>query len=106
MGILAGLFGGGTPDAAPFMQRLTGDLGSEGGLLQKMGMGKFADQPAQQQDQQGGLMELLSQMSQQNKAGSQPLQPMQGPDRNWNNSGIQSGGLAQIMTNFLNQNRR
>ncbi|CAN7494015.1 hypothetical protein LJR231_003458 [Phyllobacterium sp. LjRoot231] len=111
MGILDALFGGGSmmqmnPNAVakPFGERLTSGMGSQGGLLGRMGLGDHPQQSGQASPsfgQPGGLLELLK----GNRQGQRPM------DQNYFPPAPQQGmggaqNLQQLIQAFLAQNNR
>lgn len=106
MGLLDLFSGGG-------LKGLTSDLGQEGGLLSKFGMGKFP----QQTDggigglgglgQDGGLLEKLQKlMPADGQGGTQDAQPASGQPTTPQPQGFDPTGLSGVIMSYLQKLRR
>ena len=110
MGILDFLGGLGQAGAAPAMTRLTSGLGSQGGMLQHLGMGRYGSPQKQgpmqpgmgwQMGQGGNVTDFLHNLGSQ-MSGVPMDQP---PQQQWG-SQQQQPGLAALVQQWMQQNQR
>lgn len=112
MGLLDFLGGLGQSGAAPWTQRLTSGLGSQGGMLQQMGLGRFGGQTTpgmgQQMGQGNNFAGFLHGLGQQLQGGGQDQGQGQGqqPPLGQQPGQPQGPGLASLIQQYLQQNMR